>query len=259
VEPICRKYLELRYRMLPDLYSVVHEGHRTGLPIVRALWLHYADDAAAVGRGDQYLWGRDILVAPVLEQGATSRTVYLPRGRWYDFWASEAASGAVSGAGSGAAGGAANGAGRGVVSSAASGVASGAALEAIEGGREITRPVDLETMPLYVRAGAIIPTGPLKQYTDEPTPADAPLTLTIYPGADGSFLFYEDDGKTYAHRKGAWMGLDLTWTDATKRLTARLTPGSRMLTPRRHLAVRLAGTQATKNAVFDGRELTVIL
>jgi alpha-glucosidase/alpha-D-xyloside xylohydrolase len=219
VEPICRKYLELRYQLLPYLYSVVYEGHRTGLPILRALWLHHADDAAAVARSDQYLWGRDILVAPVTEKGATARTLYLPSGRWYDFWTNEAIDGGS--------------------------------------GREITRPVDLETLPLYVRAGAIVPTGPIKQYTDEPV--DGPLTLTIYPGADGAFLVYEDDGKSFDHRKGAWTGIELTWQDAPRRLTARLAPGSRMLTPRRRLAVRLAGAQTTKDAVFDGRELTISL
>ena len=78
VEPICRKYLELRYQLLPYLYSVVHESHDTGLPIMRALWLHYPDDPAAVARGDEYLWGRDILVAPVTEKGATSRTALPP-------------------------------------------------------------------------------------------------------------------------------------------------------------------------------------
>jgi alpha-glucosidase/alpha-D-xyloside xylohydrolase len=228
VEPICRKYLELRYQLLPYLYSLVYEGHRTGLPIMRALWLHHADDAAAVARGDQYLWGRDILVAPVTEKGATTRTLYLPRGRWYDFWTNEV-------------------------------VEAGAAAGVGAGGREITRPVDLETLPLYVRAGAILPTGPVKQYTDEQV--DGPLTLTIYPGADGSFLIYEDDGKSFDHRKGAWTGIELTWQDASRRLTARLAPGSRMLTPRRRLAVRLAGASAqpTKDAVFDGRELIVTL
>ena len=73
VEPICRKYLELRYRMMPYLYSAVRECTQTGMPVMRALWLHYPDDAKAVARGDQYLWGRDVLVAPVVEQGATAR------------------------------------------------------------------------------------------------------------------------------------------------------------------------------------------
>ena len=125
VEPICRKYLELRYRLMPYLYSAVRECAQTGLPIMRAMWLHYPDDPAAVGRGDQYLWGRDMLVAPVVEKGATNRRLYLPRGAWYDFWTNARA----------------------------------------EGGREIDRAVDLETTPLYVRAGAIVPMGPVRQYT----------------------------------------------------------------------------------------------
>ena len=77
VEPICRKYLELRYRMLPYIYSAVRECTQTGMPIMRGLWLSYSDDSKAVARSDEYLWGRDVLVAPVIEQGATSRNVYL--------------------------------------------------------------------------------------------------------------------------------------------------------------------------------------
>src|ERR1035441_6927617 len=80
VEPICREYLELRYRMLPYIYSAARETHETGVPMMRALWLYYSDDPLAAARGDEYLWGRDILVAPVVEKGATSRTLYLPRG-----------------------------------------------------------------------------------------------------------------------------------------------------------------------------------
>jgi len=158
VEPICRKYLELRYRLLPYLYSAVRECTRTGLPVMRALWLHYPDDPVAVARGDEYLWGRDLLVAPVVEKAATSRRLYLPRGVWYDFW-------------------------------------TGAP---IEGGHELNRPVDLETMPLYVRAGAILPLGPVKQYVDESVAA--PLEFTIYSGADGAFFLYEDDGRSFADR-----------------------------------------------------------
>src|SRR5438093_3655588 len=86
VESICRKYLELRSRLMPYLYTAVREAQETGLPIVRALWMHYPDDRVAVARGDQYLWGRDIMVAPVVEKGSTSRHVYLPGGSWYDFW-----------------------------------------------------------------------------------------------------------------------------------------------------------------------------
>jgi alpha-glucosidase/alpha-D-xyloside xylohydrolase len=214
IEPICKQYLELRYRLMPYLYSVVREGTQNGLPIMRALWLHYPDDPAAVARGDEYLWGRDMLVAPVVEQGATSRKLYLPRGTWYDWWTGDPQ----------------------------------------EGGREITREVDLATTPLYVRAGAIIPTGPVKQYTEEKV--DAPLTVTIYPGADGSFQHYEDAGNGFAYKKGEWMGLDLAWTDARKTLSVRLARGSKLL-GKRELEIKMG--KATKQATFDGRVIQVKL
>ncbi|HET6201070.1 MAG TPA: TIM-barrel domain-containing protein [Candidatus Acidoferrales bacterium] len=214
VEPICRKYLELRYRMLPYLYSAVRECAATGMPIMRALWLHYPDDPVAIARDDEYLWGRDVLVAPVFEKGATSRRVYLPRGSWYDFWTGERA----------------------------------------EGGREIQRDVDLETMPLFVRAGAILPLGPVKQYTSEKV--DAPLSVTIYPGADGSFLLYEDDGKSFNYRKGDWMGIKMAWNDSRRVLSLHLAEGSRMLPPaRRQIEVKLE--QTTRQIVFEGRPIQV--
>lgn len=214
VEPICRKYLDLRYRLLPYLYSAVRECSLTGFPILRALWLHYPDDAAAVARGDEYLWGRDILVAPVVEQGARSRELYLPRGAWYDFWTGER----------------------------------------MEGGRSVTRPVDIETMPLYVRAGAIVPMGPVKQYTEEQV--DAPLEVTVYPGADGSFLLYEDDGKSFAYRKGDWMGIEMAWHDARRTLSLRLAAGSR---PRAKRQMELQVGGKKKSVVFDGRPIQVTI
>ncbi len=216
VEPICRKYLELRYRLLPYLYSAVRECAVTGMPVMRALWLHYPGDPLAVARGDEYLWGRDVLVAPVVERGATSRRLYLPQGGWYDFWTGER----------------------------------------IEGGREISRDVDLATMPLYVRAGAILPLGPVKQYTAERV--GAPLTISIYPGAPGSFLLYEDDGNSFNYRRGEWMGIQMTWNDSRRLLSMRLAPGSRMLPPlRRDLDVKLG--DSTRRVAFDGRPLEVRL
>jgi alpha-glucosidase/alpha-D-xyloside xylohydrolase len=214
VEPICKRYLELRYRMMPYLYSAVRECTREGLPIMRSLWLHYPDDPIAVARGDQYLWGRDILVAPVVEKGATQRKLYLPRGGWYDFWTNERH----------------------------------------EGGREITRGVDLGTLPLYVRAGAIVPMGPVRQYTAEKV--DGPLEIRVYPGANGNFLLYEDDGSSFDFKQGAWMGVQMTWHDGRKTLALQLAAGSRMLPPaRRELRIKLG--EATKAAVFEGRSIEV--
>jgi alpha-glucosidase (family GH31 glycosyl hydrolase) len=214
VEPVCRKYLELRYRLMPYLYSAVRQTTQSGLPVMRALWLHYPDDPVAVARGDEYLWGRDILVAPVVEKGATDRKLYLPKGSWYDFWSNEKH----------------------------------------EGGGEITRKVDLETMPLYVRAGAIVPMGPVKQYTGEKV--DGPLDVTVYPGADGAFLLYEDDGTSFNFRKGEWMGIRMAWNDARKTLSLRLEPGSKMLPPARR-EMRIKAGAATRDVVFEGRNIEV--
>ena len=214
VEPICRKYLELRYRMLPYLYSAVHECATKGMPIMRALWLHFPDDPKAVECGDEYLWGRSVLVAPVVEKGATTRRVYLPPSTWYDFWSGER----------------------------------------LAGGREITRPVDLETMPLFVREGSILPLGPVKQFSAEKV--DEPLAISIYPGADASFLLYEDDGTSFDYRKGEWMGTQMAWDDTRKILGLRLAPGSRMSSPKsRAIKVQLA--EVTRNITFDGKPVEV--
>ena len=216
VEPICRKYMELRYRLLPYLYSAVRETTQTGMPIVRAMWLHHPDDRAATARGDQYFWGRDLLVAPVVDKGATSRGVYLPRGSWFDFWTEEK----------------------------------------IEGGREIDRAVDLATTPVYVRAGAILPMGPVKQYTAAPN--DGPLSITVYPGADGRFELFEDDGTSFEYRRGHWMGLSMQSDDRGRRLTLSLAPGSRMRPPLvRDLEVRIAGQQEVHRATFSGRRIVL--
>jgi alpha-glucosidase (family GH31 glycosyl hydrolase) len=214
VEPICRKYLELRYRLLPYLYSAVHQCATTGMPILRALWLHYPEDPKAVACDNQYLWGENILVAPVVEKDVTSRKVYLPQGDWFDFWSGER----------------------------------------ITGGRDLSRAVDLETMPLFVRAGAILPLGPVKQYVDEKI--DQPVSISIYPGSDASFLLYEDDGKSFNYRRGEWTGTKMKWNDESRTLTMQLEPGSRMLPSlRRKLEIRLQ--EKFQTVEFDGGPVEV--
>jgi len=218
VERILRQYLELRYRLMPYLYTAVRDGHETGLPIMRALWLHYPDDPAAVARGDEYLWGRDILVAPVVEKGATSRRLYLPRGTWVDWWTNER----------------------------------------VAGGREVDKPVDLATTPLYVRAGAVIPLDPVRQYTDEPV--QDPVTLVVYPGADGSSMLYEDDGRSFDYRTGERMTIVMAWQDGPRRLSLSLAAGSRMLPPSpRTFAVRLAGETSARTVTFSGKPVQITL
>ena len=218
VERICRKYLELRYQMLPYIYSTVRECAVTGMPIMRGLWLHFPDDPRAVARDDEYMWGKNLLVAPVVEKGAGTRRVYLPRGDWHDFWTGER----------------------------------------ITGDREISRAVDLETMPVYVRAGSILPLGPVKQYVAEKL--DQPLSVTVYPGTDASFLLYEDDGTSFSYRKGEWMGVQMDWSESGRTLSLRLAEGSRMLPPAsREIEVRVVTSDTLRRLTFDGGPVKVSL
>lgn len=215
VEPVCQKYLNLRYRLMPYLYSLVAETHETGVPVMRALMMYYGDDAQAVARGDEYLWGRDILVAPVVEKGATARVLYLPKGDWYDFWSGERR----------------------------------------QGGAEITRKVDLETMPLYVRAGAIVPMGPVKQYTAEKS--TAPLSVRVFPGANGSFVLYDDDGTSFAFEKGEFMRARMDWDDGARQLRVSLVSGSKMVGGAKELEIELAPQGTKRRVKFDGKALSV--
>ena len=218
VEPICRKYLNLRYQLLPYLYSAVREAHDTGMPIMRALWLHYPDDPRAVARADEYLWGRDILVAPVTEPGAASRQLYLPKGEWYDFWTGDHA----------------------------------------QGGRQFERKVDLATMPLYVRAGAILPLGPVKQYVSQAT--EEPTVIRVYPGTGGAFTMYEDDGASFAYERGQFMRIAMRWDDKLRQLSLSLAAGSKMLDPaEREFQIELAAGGGRKSVRFHGSPVTVQL
>jgi alpha-glucosidase/alpha-D-xyloside xylohydrolase len=138
----------------------------------------------------------------VFEQGATERKVYLPVGAWHDYWTTKR----------------------------------------LDGGRIINAPASLEDIPLFVRAGTILPTGPVKQYVAEPL-AD-PLQLTIYPGADGSFQLYDDDGLSFAYEKGQFEIVDLKWDDENQTLHYQTLHSG--LLPRRELVVSLAGGQRKK-------------
>jgi alpha-glucosidase/alpha-D-xyloside xylohydrolase len=214
VEPICRKYMELRYRLLPYTYTLCREAYDSGLPLIRAMWLHYPDDEEAVTRGDQYSWGRDILVAPVVERGATQRSVYLPKGDWYDFWTNEKHS----------------------------------------GGREVTRQIGLETMPLYVRAGTILPLDPVRQFTSEPS--DEPATVRVYQGADGEFRLYEDDGASLAYQGDKFTWTKFVWNDGSRRLT--IEPDGGDLPPQsRPLVVELVPAGEQKSVTYEGKRLEV--
>jgi alpha-glucosidase/alpha-D-xyloside xylohydrolase len=220
VEPICRKYLELRYRLLPYNYTLMREACDTGLPPMRALWLHFPGDAEAVKLGDEYLWGRDLLIAPVVEQGAAARRLYLPEGTWYDWWTGRPT----------------------------------------PGKQWVERRVDLATLPMYARAGAVVPLDPVRQYTAQPV--TEPTALRVYPGADGSFTLYDDDGQSLSYRDGSdgqTVWIRFRWDDAARRLT--LEPDGRMRRwpgGARAFTIELVGSDAKPRQVeFRGERVAV--
>jgi alpha-D-xyloside xylohydrolase len=148
-ETIFRRYDELRYRLMPYIYSEAVECGQNSLPMVRALVIDYQDDPTTHTLEDEYLFGRNLLVAPILDE-TIRRSVYLPSGAWVDYWSKEL----------------------------------------LEGGRWIQVDAPLDVVPLYVRAGAILPHGPLMQYVDE-KPCD-PLTVEIYaPAAQGAYTIHD--------------------------------------------------------------------
>jgi alpha-glucosidase len=162
VEAICREYLQLRYRLLPYSYSLFWQATQTGAPVLRPLLYHYSDDPGTYQIHDQVLLGPFLMAAPIYQPGRTYRSVYLPRGEWYDWW-------------------------------------SGERVGSTESATPILAAAPLERMPMYARAGAIIPGGPALRYADE-RPLDR-LALDLYPG-DGEFTLYEDDGHSYAYEQG---------------------------------------------------------
>ncbi|MBT3202634.1 MAG: glycoside hydrolase family 31 protein, partial [Phycisphaerales bacterium] len=210
IEPIAKKYIELRYQLLPYNYTLTWEARETGMPMMRSMWLHYPKDRKASAIRDQYLWGCDMLIAPVHEKGATSREVYLPAGKWYDWWTGEG----------------------------------------IAGGRTVQRSVDLATMPIYVRAGAIIPFDPVRQYTGQEV--EEPTTLKIYQGADGQFTLYDDDGVSLDYLKGSSVETLIQWDDAARRLI--IEPQAEE-NPARTFLVELIPDGTTKEIQYTGQRV----
>jgi alpha-glucosidase len=162
-EIIRKRYIELRYRLLPYIYTATEEMSRTGLPLMRPIFLEYPQADNFYDENDEYLFGRDLLVSPVLTEMVGEHEVHLPPGEWYDYW-------------------------------------DGSKHAAVE---KIKSHLELDQMPLYVRAGAILPEEPLVQNTTE-TP-NGPLELRVYPGSDCSGSLYLDDGHTYAYQKGGFV------------------------------------------------------
>lgn len=177
--------INLRYHLLPYIYSVSWMVTNSGYTMMRPLVMDFRDDDATRKIGDQFLFGPSILVNPVTHLGVQQRAVYLPKGtRWFDFWTGKS----------------------------------------FDGGEIIQASAPITNMPLYIRAGSIIPYGPSVQWATEKV--DAPIEIRIYPGTNDEFTLYEDEGDNYNYEQGGHATIPLQWNEATKTLTIGSRSGS---------------------------------
>jgi alpha-D-xyloside xylohydrolase len=171
-EPIFEKYLRLRYTLMPYTYSLTYRTYQTGAPFMRALFMDFPRDPKVADIGDEYMFGPAFLVAPVTEQGATTREVYLPVGcDWYNYWTSQR----------------------------------------LHGGQTITVAAPIDTLPLFVRAGSIVPTASEFKSRRQ---SQKIASIRVYPGADARFTVFQYDGTTYAYEKGDSSVTKLIWDES---------------------------------------------
>jgi alpha-glucosidase (family GH31 glycosyl hydrolase) len=175
-----KKYDSLRYQLLPYIYSNAYQTYKTGKPLMQALVLNYQDDENVYEIGDQYLFGNDLMVCPVTTKGAQTRTVYLPEGEWYDWWTGKKYSGK----------------------------------------QYIHVVTPLDSLPIFAKAGAIIPMQPAMKYVGE-KPVDV-ITLDVFPGDSSSFELYEDDGTSLNYQQNEFALTKITSKRVAKRLTLKI-------------------------------------
>ncbi|ETT52947.1 glycoside hydrolase [Paenibacillus sp. FSL R7-269] len=222
------KYLKLRYRLMPYIYSLAGAVAHRSYTMFRALAFDYREDVRVHAVGDQFMFGPAFMVAPVteamyygpgsreLEGVPKQRSVYLPEGEWYDYWSDEW----------------------------------------LEGGVTIVAQADLETLPLYVRAGSIVPLGPDVQYTDEQP--EAVTRLKVYGGKDAAFTLYEDEGDNYNYETGSYAMIELSWCEADRSLTIGKRAGEYAgMQAVRQFAVELAGHAGSCVVTYEGEAVTV--
>jgi alpha-D-xyloside xylohydrolase len=221
-QKILLAYDRLRYRLLPYIYSLSWDVTHNQGTMMRPLAMDFQDDAKAASIGDQYMFGKALLVSPVLEKGATTRAVYLPgHSPWYDFW-------------------------------------SGARMA---GGQTVSANAGIATIPVFARAGSILPLGPVVQYADEKS--SEPTELRVYPGANGAFDLYDDAGDGYAYQARQFAVVRITWNEAKRTLTLAKRQGSfpGMATQRVFVVTcgRTGVSQASQRVRYIGQPATVRL
>ena len=216
-QPRLIENVKLRYRMLPYLYSLSWDVMANRGTFMRALAFDFPADPKALALTDEYLFGKELLVAPVVQEGATSRSVYLPGQQpWYDFWTGEP----------------------------------------VAGGQTIDAPPPLDRIPVYARAGSIVPFGPVKPYAD--APSDQPVEIRVYPGADGSFALYDDSGDGYGYTHGGYSLIRFTWNDRSRTLSIAAREGRYASNPRFRIVCR-SGIGVAHPIAYAGKATKVSL
>jgi len=226
VERVTRKYLDVRYRMLPYTYSEAAQVTLHGSTLFRPLVMNFANDETALKQKYEFMFGKSFLVAPVLAAGVEKWNVYLPRSSsgWFNFWTGQP----------------------------------------YRGGQSIHADAGLDEIPVFVRGGSIVPLGPTEHWSGQKP--DAPIEIRVYPGADAAFSLYDDDGTNYDYEKGAYSLIPLQWNDRTGKLTIGKREGSfngMSATRRFSLALIKSANQrqaaTLKSVVYDGSPVTVDL
>ncbi|MEV4780265.1 TIM-barrel domain-containing protein [Burkholderia sp. LMU1-1-1.1] len=210
-------YDKLRYRLMPYIYSTAATTHHESGTIMRGLVMDFPKDDAVKNIKDQYLFGHNLMVAPVYVYGGRERNVYMPKGaNWYDFYTGEVH----------------------------------------KGGTTTSIKAPETRMPLLVKAGAILPMGPVTQYVDEKP--DAPITLNIYTGADGKFSLYEDDGVSNAYLRNEFSRIPLSYNDKTGTVTIGERVGQyKGMVAKREFKVRFIKAGVSSSDNFDAADKTV--
>ena len=208
------KAIDLRYRLIPYLYTLAEVTYRSGLPPMRPLFLEFPHDQSTWSMNDEWMLGDRVLAAPVLLKGG-ERKVYLPAGDWFDGNTSKAVHGAQT--------------------------------------LDLT-PVPLDVIPFYVRAGTILPLGPVLQSTAEP---EDPLEVRVYPGGNATFSLYEDDGDTYGYETGKFAHIPMQWDDRQRILTIAARQGSYPGMPTARYLVIALPDGSTKQLTYTGSRVSV--
>lgn len=225
---IQEKFINLRYRLLPYTYATAWAVTHHAGSIMRPLYSQFPNDPAGFENNSEYMFGSSFLVSPVTDKGVTNQEIYLPAAsKWFDFWTGEV----------------------------------------FKGGQTVKRETPMEIIPLYVKAGSIVPWGPKVQYATEKRWND--LDIRIYPGDNGDFVLYEDENDNYNYEKGEFSEIHFKWNDASKTLTVEDRKGQfkGMLGKRKFNIVMASQKNGTsidnqtinKSVNYNGRKLSVKL